>query len=76
APKFPEISELPTWLFTGVYDSWVNTQTLGRKDTLELKFISATPEVTEKGIYQSFHFIKLQRPNMRAMEQMKPPQKE
>ena len=73
APGFTEITKLPAWILDGVYDSWQNNHTLGRGDTLELKFISAAPEVTGKGLYPSFHFIKLQRPNMQAMDGIKPP---
>ncbi|KAK4394841.1 hypothetical protein Sango_1638400 [Sesamum angolense] len=54
-----------------VYDSWQNNPHLKRGDILELKFISAAPEMAGKGSHPAFHFIKLQRPDMVAFNRIK-----
>ncbi|KAL0301582.1 UNVERIFIED_CONTAM: movement protein [Sesamum radiatum] len=59
SPSFPEISKLPEWISGAVYDSWQNNPHLKRGDILELKFISAAPEMAGKGSHPAFHFIKL-----------------
>ena len=59
SPSFPKISKLPDWISSAVYDSWQNNQHLKRGDILELKFISAAPEIAGKGSHPTFHFIKL-----------------
>ncbi|KAK4383735.1 putative enzymatic polyprotein [Sesamum angolense] len=53
------------------YDSWQNNPHLKRGDILELKFISAAPEMAGKGSHPAFHFIKLQRPDMVAFNRIK-----
>ncbi|KAK4404676.1 hypothetical protein Sango_0836200 [Sesamum angolense] len=55
----------------GRYDSWQNNPHLKRGDILELKFISAAPEMAGKGSHPAFHFIKLQRPDMMAFNRIK-----
>ncbi|KAL0308029.1 UNVERIFIED_CONTAM: hypothetical protein Sangu_2998000 [Sesamum angustifolium] len=71
SPSFPEISKLPDWISGAVYDSWQNNPHLKRGDILELKFISAAPEMAGKGSHPAFHFIKLQRPDMVAFNRIK-----
>ncbi|KAL0372623.1 UNVERIFIED_CONTAM: movement protein [Sesamum calycinum] len=71
SPSFPEISKLPEWISGAVYDSWQNNPHLKRGDILELKFISAAPEMAGKGSHPAFHFIKLQRPDMVAFNRIK-----
>ncbi|KAL0298950.1 UNVERIFIED_CONTAM: putative enzymatic polyprotein [Sesamum radiatum] len=71
SPSFPEISKLPEWISGAVYDSWQNNPHLKRGDILELKFISAAPEMAGKGSHPAFHFIKLQRPDMVAFNKIK-----
>ena len=71
SPSFPEISKLPDWISKAVYDSWQNNPLLKRGDILELKYISATPEIAEKGSHPVFHFMKLQRPDMAAYNRVK-----
>ena len=71
APGFPEIEKLPGWITEAVRESWQNNPHLGRGDILELKFISAAPEIVGKGSYPVFHFIKLQRPDMNALNRVK-----
>ncbi|KAK4381259.1 movement protein [Sesamum angolense] len=68
---FSEISKLPEWISGAVYDSWQNNPHLKRGDILELKFISAAPEMAGKGSHPAFHFIKLQRPDMVAFNRIK-----
>ncbi|KAK4382175.1 hypothetical protein Sango_2898200 [Sesamum angolense] len=70
-PSFPEISKLPEWISGAVYDSWQNNPHLKRGDILELKFISAAPEMAGKGSHPAFHFIKLQRSDMVAFNRIK-----
>ncbi|KAL0428386.1 UNVERIFIED_CONTAM: hypothetical protein Slati_3013400 [Sesamum latifolium] len=45
SPNFPKISKLLEWITGAVYDSWQNNPHLKRGDILELKFISAAPEM-------------------------------
>ncbi|KAL0361496.1 UNVERIFIED_CONTAM: hypothetical protein Sradi_3834100 [Sesamum radiatum] len=71
SPSFPEISKLPEWISGAVYDSWQNNPHLKRGDILELKFVSAAPETVGKGSHPTFHFIKLQRPDMVAFNKIK-----
>ncbi|KAL0292261.1 UNVERIFIED_CONTAM: movement protein [Sesamum calycinum] len=76
SPSFPKISKLPEWISGAVYDSWKNNPHLKRGDILELKFISAAPETVGKGLHSTFHFIKLQRPDMVAFNRIKVASKE
>ena len=71
APGFPEIEKLPGWITEAIRESWQNNPHLGRGDILELKFISAAPEIVGKGSYPVFHFIRLQRPDMNALNRVK-----
>ncbi|KAL0309340.1 UNVERIFIED_CONTAM: putative enzymatic polyprotein [Sesamum radiatum] len=71
SPSFPKISKLPEWISGAVYDSLQNNPHLKRGDILELKFISAAPEMAGKGSHPAFHFIKLQRPDMVAFNRIK-----
>ncbi|KAK4391518.1 movement protein [Sesamum angolense] len=71
SPSFSKISKLPEWISGAVYDSWQNNPHLKRGDILELKFISAAPEMAGKGSHPAFHFIKLQRPDMVAFNRIK-----
>ncbi|KAL0327866.1 UNVERIFIED_CONTAM: movement protein [Sesamum calycinum] len=71
SPSFPKISKLPDWISGAVYDSWKNNPHLKRGDILELKFISAAPEMAGKGSHPAFHFIKLQRLDMVAFNKIK-----
>ncbi|KAK4404159.1 hypothetical protein Sango_0784500 [Sesamum angolense] len=71
SPSVPEISKLPEWISGAVYGSWQNNPHLKRGDILELKFISAAPEMAGKGSHPAFHFIKLQRPDMVAFNRIK-----
>ncbi|KAK4407625.1 movement protein [Sesamum angolense] len=71
SPSFSEISKLPNWISGAVYDSWQKNPHLKRGDILELKFISAAPEMVGKGSHPVFHFIKLQRPDMVAFNRIK-----
>ncbi|KAK4400899.1 putative enzymatic polyprotein [Sesamum angolense] len=71
SPSFPEISKLPEWISGAVYDSWQNNPHLKRGDILQLKFISAAPEIAGKWSHPAFHFIKLQRPDMVAFNRIK-----
>ncbi|KAK4392624.1 hypothetical protein Sango_2040200 [Sesamum angolense] len=71
SPSFPKISKLSEWISGAVYDSWQNNPHLKRGDILELKFISAAPEMAGKGSHPAFHFIKLQRPDMVAFNRIK-----
>ncbi|KAL0394738.1 UNVERIFIED_CONTAM: hypothetical protein Slati_4440000 [Sesamum latifolium] len=73
SPSFLKISKLPEWISGAVYDSWQNNPHLKRGDILELKFISAAPEMAGKGSHPAFYFIKLQRPDMVASTKLKPP---
>ncbi|KAL0300184.1 UNVERIFIED_CONTAM: hypothetical protein Sangu_3135100 [Sesamum angustifolium] len=71
SPSFLKISKLPEWISGAVYDSRKNNSHLKRRDILELKFISATPETAGKGSHPTFHFIKLQRPYMVTFNRIK-----
>ncbi|KAK4386140.1 putative enzymatic polyprotein [Sesamum angolense] len=71
SPSFPKISKLSDWISGAVYDSWKNNPHLKRGDILELKFISAAPEMAGKGSHPAFHFIKLQRLDMVAFNKIK-----
>ncbi|KAJ9545306.1 hypothetical protein OSB04_025013 [Centaurea solstitialis] len=59
SPDFPEISELPHWILSGVRDCYLNNPTITPKDTLVLKFLSSGPDFYEENRYPAFHFIQL-----------------
>ncbi|KAL8554437.1 hypothetical protein ACS0TY_002580 [Phlomoides rotata] len=66
--RFLEISELPEWVFNAVHEYWHNNPHLKRGEELEIKFISVASEDTTNAIkYPSFHFMKLQRPDTKAI---------
>ncbi|KAL8514810.1 hypothetical protein ACS0TY_013773 [Phlomoides rotata] len=64
---FREISELLDCILNAVYESWYNNPHLKRGEELEIKFITIASEDTTNAIkYPSYHFMKLQRPDMKA----------
>ncbi|KAL8474648.1 hypothetical protein ACS0TY_031187 [Phlomoides rotata] len=66
------------WILNVIYESWYNNPHLKRGEELEIKFITIASEDTTNVIkYPSFHFMKLQKPDMKAFtyireQEMKP----
>ncbi|KAL2252803.1 UNVERIFIED_CONTAM: hypothetical protein Sindi_0075000, partial [Sesamum indicum] len=71
SPSFLEISKLLEWISGAVFESWQNNPHLKRGDILEIKFVSIAPETAGKGSHPTFHFMKLQRPDMVAFNKIK-----
>lgn len=58
-PNFSEISLLPSWVQEGAKDFYMNNPTIGPKDILVLKFMSAGPDYYQEERYPAYHFIRI-----------------
>ncbi|KAL2226698.1 UNVERIFIED_CONTAM: hypothetical protein Sindi_2028500 [Sesamum indicum] len=71
SPSFLKISKLSEWISGVVFNSWQNNSHLKRGAILEIKFVSVAPETAGNGSHPTFHFMKLQRPDMVAFNKIK-----
>ncbi|KAL2248329.1 UNVERIFIED_CONTAM: hypothetical protein Sindi_2685200, partial [Sesamum indicum] len=69
--SFSNILKYPEWISEVVFVSWQNNPYLKRCDILEIKFVSVAPDTAEKGSHPTFHFMKLQSPDMVAFNKIK-----